>query len=420
MENFTPRQITEDKRVELREKFFEIKSVHPQEDQAWQQMHDFFKDRPAELDHEYYNSFFLWYSIISWKRLNKKYKKFVTDIAVPRQILLAYMSQIDVWDRFMYYLEFQVIDRDEIKSVYKDAKENFLNSNSVVGKEDGENVTISDLVTDFKKIQTKRDQSLAAAKFHTRLREIITNHETDWYKFDNYGRHSVEEIAHEFYKLCDFFTKVGTDRIDKISFGYFYPNLQKLPRTVGDIVQEKRVEGESGYGNNTRDEEEQAESSPQESGYVTQRIRQQEEKQQEKSTQPSDGAQSNNKQEDTATQRETKNETETIQTGSKSSQEKNKETSEDKKTQSTTQENQQKKTTQNQTSSEMSYKEIKQEVEKQFGPIEQLDPAHITNFKKVLQSIAKQQDREDEVDDWYYFDSSSSVFKWNEDLFGDN
>lgn len=61
----------------------------------------------------------------------------------------------------------------------------------------------------------------------------------------------------------------------------------------------------------------------------------------------------------------------------------------------------------------MSDKEIKDEVESQFGRIENLDPTNIDSFRRVLKNIARQEDREEEVSDWFYFDQESSKFKWN-------
>ncbi|MFB6226090.1 MAG: hypothetical protein ABEJ02_01950 [Candidatus Paceibacteria bacterium] len=66
---------------------------------------------------------------------------------------------------------------------------------------------------------------------------------------------------------------------------------------------------------------------------------------------------------------------------------------------------------------DMSIEEIKKEVEAQFGKLKELEPENIEAFKKVLRSVARQQDREDEVENWFYFDSESSSFKWNDDYF---
>jgi len=61
----------------------------------------------------------------------------------------------------------------------------------------------------------------------------------------------------------------------------------------------------------------------------------------------------------------------------------------------------------------MSEEEIKDEVESQFGPIENLDPTNIDSFRRVLKNIARQEDREGEVSDWFYFDQESGKFKWD-------
>jgi hypothetical protein len=350
MTNFTPRKIDLEKIKELQNYYAsEIFGNPEQMEQVWQELHSFFSNKVPEIDFEYYDSFFRWYTDITWNLFRSQDENFVENTALSRQIFLAAMLNYRLPDKIITYLGTRGIDEDETKNLFVKFKEAFENSEAIIYQKEDEFYTLKDYFTEKEKLkQTSNDLALEKAKLYTKIRDNISLNPD---VFDTYGYANVKDAFGMIDNTEAMFNQIAVDNVFEFVRSYTNPSLEDayqeyLDRNLDLAQEENDIKQEDLESSETEGREDQKEIE------------------------------------------ETEN---TSQTSKQQEQ-----------------------------SKKVDFSNIRQKVESQLGEIEELDPANITNFKKVLKAAAKQEGIEQDVEDWYYFDSQQGNFVWNEEKFNQN
>jgi len=139
--------------------------------ETWQSLDQFFRNASYETDAEFRLTYFRLYIRLTWKMLAAMDRDYFINI-VRRQVLIFIISDIDVLNEIMWYLGFNHADKNALGSLYLELKQAFLESEAVVGKWKGNNVTVAGLVKEINEI-SKRKDSLEQAEFESKLKQIM-------------------------------------------------------------------------------------------------------------------------------------------------------------------------------------------------------------------------------------------------------
>ncbi|MFB6181630.1 MAG: hypothetical protein ABEJ24_01910 [Candidatus Magasanikbacteria bacterium] len=464
MFNFTPQELNNQDLKRKEDQFQKIVDDRETADQVFDQLHSFFRGKKPETDFKYYHSYFRWYTELSWQYLRSRDRNFLSNIAVGRQIFLASFLGYDVTDRLLNYLKTRPVNENETQSLFHDIEQNLNNSSEIIYKEDDKTFLVSDLFSEFDSIRNKEDVSLERAKLYTKIRDNVSDQKWFEYAFVDF-----DESLDKMIELYSFVESVEVDDIYYTVDAYFFPEKYKEDPTnpeaakedsssPSDQEQQKTVEttsnktdekkgsesediSEVGMDKNEETSSEKTKSDQTNQNQKNDEINNTEEKANQNYQKEKDEPKQNKNKKDNVSNETTQEkkvadileDTEVTERKDKNAQDKQKndesalsdqesipkkdggDSKDDKKNkdESPKDSNAKKAKEKMKQHQGLDDQQIKQEAEEQFGNIEELDPEQIDSFKRVLKNIAKQEDREEEVEDWFYFDPDSESFQWN-------
>lgn len=192
--------------------------------ESWKILDDFFSRNYYENDSYWRNTYFRIYVRLTWKKIGSfDTEKFVE--IIRRQTPMVLLLDVDVLKEIMWYLGLNSADEKQAVSLYQKLKENFLQSEAVVGVWQSKNVTVAELVKEIDSVYKSGD-SLAVADFESRLRQIMFPDEVS----KKYFTADPEQAKERFLDLVSFFQTFTQENIWYVVDAFLNPEkYQNVP-----------------------------------------------------------------------------------------------------------------------------------------------------------------------------------------------
>lgn len=235
--SFVPRQLTPAEIASFQKEFLALSKDPTKMEFAWKEMDSFFRTASIRDDVQYWNTFFGWYTSLSWKMLNAFQNEFILGVVAPRQIVKAILLGYDVFSDLTWYLMSRTKDAQDMMSFYSKLKQNIFTSPAIVGQFQGKDVTMAEIIKEIDDLNKSGNDSLKSAEFLTKLKKILYKQEDE----DNgYIMASADEVVDRFFNLIHFFMGVEPKRVYYVIDAMFHPekyeNAPVAPENTEDVL----------------------------------------------------------------------------------------------------------------------------------------------------------------------------------------
>lgn len=184
---------------------------------AWQEMHAFF-DQNEDADRLYWDSYFKWYTDLTWRQLMNMSPEMMGAIVFRRQIPMALLLDINVLRELMYFLYIRPLDSGLLTKLYEQVQAGFLGSDKVIGRWKEQEVTIADLVDDVEKTNLPNIDSLELADTKSKIENMLFPKDTD------FALAEPAAVVAQFTSLVNFFLDVQSDKIEDVVTAFIRPD----------------------------------------------------------------------------------------------------------------------------------------------------------------------------------------------------
>ena len=225
---------------------------------TWEELRDFF-DTQINSDSEivsYYSNYWRWYVDLTWRNLdNLELDYFISEVA-GKQIVSAILLDYEVQDKILWYLGLNVFGIPETQSAYFKIKNNFLESEMIVGEFQGRTVVIKDLVEEISLLNKKEERdSMAEAEFANKLLQLFVSNKDPL--FEKYILTDLDTAVDRFIGLVHFFMGVDEDHIWYMVDAFMDPTKYEGSEADNSLstsepaeeVKDNKIEEESVPGN---------------------------------------------------------------------------------------------------------------------------------------------------------------------------
>ena len=199
-------------------------------DKTYEELRDFFANPTQSEIKKYRHSYWRWYVLLTWNRLNSLPKDELVSTVFSQQLPIALLIDVDVWKSLMQYFVANNFFEDDLESFYLKIKKAFLESDAVIGEWQGKNVTVAELVKEIGSVYDKED-SLSQADFESKLRQIISPEEEVSKK---YFIADPEKTKERFLYLVAFFETFTEENIWYVVDAFLNP--EKYQKTASGAV----------------------------------------------------------------------------------------------------------------------------------------------------------------------------------------
>jgi len=227
-------------------------------DEYWKILHESFKDGSTKNQFKYFSTFWRWYTMLTWRRINElSYEEFV-NIAIGRQIPMALLLGFDVFDKIIHYLWIKSTDPKEMESVYLKVRNAFFESPAILGEEAGTELTLSWFIKEIRILYNRGSDSIQLAHLFSKMQSVFFE------KLDEEMKKKIlvekDDIINALVELTHFFTGVEGDGIyvivDAMKFPEHYmdreedvsiqkdvqPNISKEEPKIDEIILKEEPE----------------------------------------------------------------------------------------------------------------------------------------------------------------------------------
>lgn len=174
-------------------------------DQAWEELASFFDQNPdVKLDHLV--SYWRWFVILSWQKISTASPEMVL-LMMKEQVPMAIVANMDILDVILRHLTQNFYYRDDLGSFYKKARAEFLESDMVFGKWQGQDQIIKDIVAEHLLLKKQEADSIEVAEFISKIRQILFPKEVLPYAYVD-----VDTGVGRFIELINFFQDVDDEK----------------------------------------------------------------------------------------------------------------------------------------------------------------------------------------------------------------
>ncbi|MCF6276255.1 MAG: hypothetical protein L3J07_00205 [Candidatus Magasanikbacteria bacterium] len=233
-------QLTVDQVVE-KEKEFQLMIADPKKaEETWKELHEFFKNATFSDVQKHWETYWRWYTELTWKRLNALPEDAVVNVAVALQIPMALMLNYDVWERLMWYLGLRTYEEKELASLYVKIRDAFMNSRAFLGKSNGKDYVVRDFVEKVKILERKDEDSIETAEFYDKIRTIIKEQSCI---VNKYIEVDINDFIKSLRSLVAFFLGVKPENAPSVVEIFMYPELieaaEKTEEYLKNLEEEK-------------------------------------------------------------------------------------------------------------------------------------------------------------------------------------
>ena len=138
----------------------------------WELLDTAFRNLSYEDDWNYRLDYFRWYTLLTWQRLRSMTPKMVSEVAFPRQLMMAILLDFDPVPELMNYIDSQPFDEKDAEVFYRELQKNVLTSSAVVGMRNNQPIILKDLAEQILQLNQHND-SLKRTEFFGRLKELL-------------------------------------------------------------------------------------------------------------------------------------------------------------------------------------------------------------------------------------------------------
>ena len=169
-----------------------------------------------------WRAFWMIFTDFSWLFLNRHEKDFFEQIIIGRQLPMAALLGYDLLDEILHYLNVRCLDSEDMASLYGNARRAFFNSPAIIGKIEGRDFLVRDLVKKEKYLNSVTDNTLEEAAFRDDLQRAMFPKEDNF--LSKYFIYDDKDLAITgLLNLTDMFLSVEPDRIWYIVDAYVNP-----------------------------------------------------------------------------------------------------------------------------------------------------------------------------------------------------
>ncbi|MFB6209100.1 MAG: hypothetical protein ABEJ56_03080 [Candidatus Nanohaloarchaea archaeon] len=397
-----PKQISAKEKQTYEQKFQQLRDDLESNEKMFDSLHDYFssKNYSPKTISQYYDTYWKWYVELTWDNYYSFEKETFLN-TFSHQLPTMTALGIDISEKFMNFFTFNLDEENERESFFQDVKEAVKNLDYPINPTFEDSMNINKALQFYSKKENKED--LEMADFYSKVSEQLFSED---YQLKEFEGEEQRGYITGFLEIL-FFIK-NQDRIHPTTQSYrlnksgFY---EWANRRSDELTKKKRTGMEEDAKKEETEQREAEDSSQQDSQEDSTSVQDILGEETDTKDEPEKGRKERSEQEsEERSEVEKESEPETQQAAA----------AQVKQAQKSAESSQAQQAKQNvQKHKGMTDMEIKKELEDQFGKIESLDPGNIDSFRRVLENTAKQEGREDEASDWFYFDQESGSFKWN-------
>lgn len=193
----------------IEDTFFNVDFLTPaNRPQIYQELNSYFSTATIGDILFYRNTYWKLFVYATWHDFNVLSEEDLLR-AVTYQIPDAFAMDYDVLESIMWYLILVTKTYDDRKALYQKIKDNFFNSNMVLGVAGNNNITISSIVTETIRLDQRKNDSMQTAALLARLKTMMSGNKIS----SKYVYADETKFAGSFFDLIHFFIGVETDGI---------------------------------------------------------------------------------------------------------------------------------------------------------------------------------------------------------------
>jgi hypothetical protein len=185
MQSYSPLQTTETDFAKLEKKFFEEDFFAPEmRNHLTKELFPLYSQLTGEEIKAVRGSYWNLYVYGVWTYLGWFSQDQVIQLA-SKQIPDAFRLGFDVYDKFIWYMQGNIVNWLDIQTFYEKLKYAVINSDAPVGEAQGQVYTLGQLIKQLQLINSHKDNSLETAQFYdflttllflTEMKESVYNH----------------------------------------------------------------------------------------------------------------------------------------------------------------------------------------------------------------------------------------------------
>ena len=203
-----------------------------QREEVWEELDKYFRSQGIS-NRDLFYSYWRWYVALSWAYFMSREKVFLSDAAFSRQIPMAILLDYDVWENLISYLQIKTLDRQDMEALYSRIRDNFINSEAVLGKNEEKDYTVANLVQETRVLNARGNDTIAEAEFRNKIIKIMFPKEDEL--FDKYIFVDQDTAVDRLFYLTQFFLGMEPENIWYFEETYWHPEKYEKAPVVAPV-----------------------------------------------------------------------------------------------------------------------------------------------------------------------------------------
>jgi hypothetical protein len=196
--------------------------------EAWKDLDNFFAQDMYEKDKVWRWTYFRVYVLLTWKVIGTINDADVFAQIMARQATMAIILDIDIFKEMLWFFSANKADKTRLASLYFKVRNNFLNSQELLGEYQGKNVQLKDLVLEYADLK-RIDNSMRTAEFINKLNQILFPPEAEQY----FGLDNKADGVDRLLELVNFFEDIDTvEKLQEVLEVFLNPQVYDEPASL--------------------------------------------------------------------------------------------------------------------------------------------------------------------------------------------
>lgn len=229
MMSFSPRTISKEELQQLEIAYADLLGYKEKMEPVWEELHAYFKDVGPREDRQYWNTFFRWYTELTWSNITSIDHDVFVDIAIKRQVPMALLLDFDVWKEILRYFIAQTFTKKEREQLFDAMQKAFFSAEAIMGGTVEQPLLMKHAVSEVAKLDEFGADSLQMAEQYSQLTKQFYDANAQFLGSnispDNEG------VVKRFTTLVHFFVGVKPKQVQQV-LNLFY---QRRPEVIEDM-----------------------------------------------------------------------------------------------------------------------------------------------------------------------------------------
>ena len=196
--------------------------------EAWKDLDNFFAQDMYEKDKVWRWTYFRVYVLLTWKVIGTINDADTFAQIMARQAPMAIILDIDIFKEMLWFFSANKADKTRLASLYFKVRNNFLNSQELLGEYQGKNVQLKDLVLEYADLK-RVDNSMRTAEFINKLNQILFPPEAEQY----FGLDNKADGVDRLLELVNFFEDIDTvEKLQEVLEVFLNPQVYDEPASL--------------------------------------------------------------------------------------------------------------------------------------------------------------------------------------------